>query len=300
VWRTAFAVTSSYVVHRWLAGMVIAGLVSVMVGGLAVAGSGSSGARAAEGAVKLFTPRGKPLPGRWQFYADSSRVPTILGRVTIRIARCPALPRAAGCVYSKRPRTIYIRPGIPDPRGVLLHELGHSYDLTVMNNRDRGRFRRIMRAPKRKWWAGAHPLAEQFAEAYSWCARYARIVSITRYSSYRYRPTPRQHKRICRLIVRVAGDRAPSERPPDTPVVTRPHAPPAPPPSTAPGVVPGDPERDPGPQEPENPSKPPPKPTPTPTPRPKATPTPTPRPVPVPVPTSTPTPRPVPTVIPLP
>jgi hypothetical protein len=259
----------------------------VLLGGLALAGGPARG-RAAKGAVKLVTPRGKPLPGRWQSYADAARVPTIPGRVTIRIARCPALPRAAGCVYSKRPRRIYIRPGGRDPRGVLLHELGHSYDLTVMNNRDRGQFRKILRARKRRWWAGRRPLAEQFAEAYSWCARYARIVSITRYSSYRYRPSSKQHKRVCRLIVRVARDRAPSKKPPDAPPVTRPYAPPAPP-STAPGVVPGDPARDPGPQEPENPNRPPPRATPTPAP-----------PVPIPVPTSTATPRPVPTVIPFP
>ena len=77
---------------------------------------------------------------------------------------------------------------------MLLHELGHVYDLKVMNNRDRGRFRRIMhRSATRKWWVGELPLAELFAEAYSWCARYTRIVSITRYSSYRYRPTAQQH-----------------------------------------------------------------------------------------------------------
>ena len=95
---------------------------------------------------------------------------------------------AAGCVYTRRPRTVYLRPGLRDPRGVLLHELGHVYDLKVMNNRDRGVFRRIMRRGSAKWWRGAEPLAEQFAEAYSWCARYARIVSIARYSSYDYRP----------------------------------------------------------------------------------------------------------------
>jgi hypothetical protein len=282
-------VTCRYVVHRWLLVVGFAAVVSAAYAGLALAG-GSSSVRAAKGAVQLLTPRGTPLPGRWQSYADASRMPTIPGRVRIRIARCPALPRAAGCVYSKRPRTIYIRPGGRDPRGVLLHELGHSYDLTVMNNRDRGRFRRIMRAKRRKWWAGRRPLAEQFAEAYSWCARYARIVSIARYSSYRYRPSPAQHRRICRLIVAVSGDGAPSKRPPDAPVVTRPYAPPSAPPPAAPGVVPGDPSRDPGPT-PENPSKPPPKATPTPTPRPL---------LPLPTRTPAPSPTPVPTILPFP
>jgi hypothetical protein len=208
--------------------------------------------------VKLMTPGGKALPGRWQSWADASLVPTVLGRVVVRRARCPARPAAAGCVYTRRPRTIWLRPGLRDPRGVLLHELGHVYDLLVMNNRDRARFRRIVagRGSARKWWKGARPLAEQFAEAHSWCARYARIVSITRYSSYAYRPTAREHRRICALIVRAAGDRAPAAPPPQPPVVTGPHPPPPAPPSSAPGTVPGDPERDPGPQEPEDPDAP--------------------------------------------
>ncbi len=72
----------------------------------------------------------------------------------------------------------------------MLHELGHVYDLTVMSNRDRGAFRRIMRRPHAQWWKGKIPLAEWFAEAYSWCARYSRIVSVDRYAIYSYDPTP--------------------------------------------------------------------------------------------------------------
>ena len=72
---------------------------------------------------------------------------------------------------------------------------------SVMNNGDRGRFRRIMRGKRRAWWKGRIPLAEQFAEAYSFCARYSRIVSISRYSTYEYRPTRKQHASVCRLIV---------------------------------------------------------------------------------------------------
>jgi hypothetical protein len=109
-------------------------------------------------------------------------------------------------VYTKRPRTIFVRPGLSDPRGVLLHELGHVYDMTVLNNRDRRAFRRILRRRAARWW-GADALAEKFAEAYSWCARYARIVSIAKYSSYDYRPTGRQHRRICKLVRSAAGDR---------------------------------------------------------------------------------------------
>ena len=151
--------------------------------------------------------------------------------------------------------------------------------MTVMNNRDRGAFRRIMRRRAARWWGGADALAEQFAEAYSWCARYARIVSIAKYSSYDYRPTARQHRRICKLVRAAAGDRRAAQKPPQVPVVTRPHDPPPPPPSDAPGVVPGDPQKDPGAA----------KPTPTPTP--------TPRPI-VPLPTPTGTPPPLPPLLP--
>ena len=264
---------------RWLL-VVIAGLVPVVVMGAAAAERASTaGAKASKGAVKLVTPKGRALRGPWQRFADRALVPTVHGRVRVRVQRCPARPASAGCVYTKRPRTLFVRPALRDPRGVLLHELGHVFDLTVMNNRDRGAFRRIMGRRAAKWWRGPEPLAEQFAEAYSWCARYARIVSIARYSSYEYRPTARQHKRICKLVRSAAGDRRAAVKPPATPEVTRPYAPPPPPPSSAPGTVPGDPQRDPGA---------------------KPTPTPTPRPVPVPIPTPTGTAPPLPTPPPLP
>jgi hypothetical protein len=262
---------------------LVAAAVAAVVGCVFVAG-GAARVRAARGAVKLAAPGGKPMRGRWQSYADASLVPTVRGRVTVHLRRCPARPAAAGCVYIRRPRTIYLRPGLDDPRGVLLHELGHVYDLTVLNNRDRRRFRRIMHR-RVAWWKGRLPLAEQFAEAYSWCARYARIVSIARYSSYHYRPTAKQHRKICALIKHAARDRRPARPAPAAPVVTAPHAPPPPPPSTAPGTVPGDPKHDPGPQKPERP-----KPTPTPTGSLPPLPGPTATPQPLPLPTPTPPP----------
>jgi hypothetical protein len=249
--------------------------------------------RAALRAVRLTTRRGRPLPGRWQSWADAALVPTVRGRVVVRVARCPARRSAAGCVYTRRPRTIWLRPGLRDPRGVMLHELGHVYDLLVMNNRDRGRFRRIVagRGARRPWWRGSEPLAEQFAEAYSWCARFARIVSIRRYSSYSYRPSGRQHRRICAVITRAAGDRAPAVPPLAVPPVTGPHPLPPAPPSSAPGVVPGDPKNDPGPQKPEDPDEP--------EREDRDEPEPEPAPAPLPVPTTTPSPLPTPPPLPV-
>jgi hypothetical protein len=215
--------------------------------------------------VRLTGAGGRALHGSWQRWARASLMPTVTGHVTVRLIGCPALPRAAGCVYPSRPRTIYLRRALKRPRSVLLHEMGHLFDLRVMNNGDRGRFRKILGAHKRRWWAGKIPLAEQFAEAYSFCARYHRIVSIARYSTYHYRPTRRQHARICALIVTAAGDRNKPAPPPQGPVVTR--SDPAPPPQPAPSTVPGS-----G--------------------KPQPTPTPTPRPIP--------SPPPIPTIFPLP
>ena len=214
--------------RAFVVAMVAGACAAALIAGAALGG--------AIGAVKLLTPRGKPLAAPWQSWADSALVPTVVGRVTVRRARCPARPSAAGCVYTRRPRSIWMRPGIDDPRGVLLHELGHVFDLTVMNDRDRGGFRRIMGRRTARWWRGRLPLAEQFAEAYSWCARYARIVSIARYSSYRYRPSAREHRAVCRLIQRAAADHTPARKPADVPVVTGPHPPPTP--SSTPSPLP--------------------------------------------------------------
>jgi hypothetical protein len=217
--------------------------VTVMI--LAVAGAAH--------AVELVTPAGKAPRGNWQSWADSALVPTVKGRVTIRRSGCPGFPRVAGCVYTKRPRVIYLKRGLQHPRSVMLHELGHVYDLTGLSNKDRGRFRKIMRQPRAKWWKGKRPLAEWFAEGYSWCARYSRIVSIRRYAIYRYRPTAAQHRQVCALIKRAARDRTPPTLPAAPPVVAGDPVPPAPPP-VATEVVPGDPARDPGPAGPESPT----------------------------------------------
>jgi hypothetical protein len=223
-------------------------------------GAGAPHSRAAAD-LSLTGPGGRTLQGAWQRWARASLMPTVRGRITLKLSGCPALPRAAGCIYRKRPRTIFMRAGLRRPRSVLLHELGHLYDLRVMNNGDRGRFRRIMRAPRRAWWKGKIPLAEQFAEAYSFCARYQRIVSISRYSTYDYAPTRRQHAKVCALIVAAAEDRKPAAPPPQAPVVTR--SDPQPPPQPAPTTVPG------------SGGKPQPKPSPTPQPSPSPTPGPT-------------------------
>jgi hypothetical protein len=243
------------------AALVVAGAAVLWMSGPA-AGTG-----AARHGVVLVVHGAAPVPVPWQAWADASRMPTPRARITLRLAPCPALPLAAGCVYTRHPRTIWIRLGAGDPKGTLLHELGHVFDLVVMSNRDRTAVERILHRTHRSWWTGSIPTAEWFAEGYSWCARYARIASLRRYASYRYRPTASQHRRLCALIVRAARDRGRPQPAPATPPTTRSDPPPAAPPSDAPGTVPGDPSHDPGPT-----------PTPTPTPTPALL-------IPVPVPT---------------
>jgi hypothetical protein len=295
--------------RRVVAVVVLAGAWSA--GGLPVLEAARGAAPAGDRAVRLVSAGGKKLSGPWQSWANASLMPTVSGQVTIKLTGCPGLRNAAGCVYTSRPRTIYLKKNLAHPRGVLLHELGHVYDLTVLSNRDRGAFRRIMRRPHARWWKGRTPLAEWFAEAYAWCARYSRIVSVADYAIYDYDPSPAQHRSTCSLIKRAARDKTPPKRPPAPPVVTGdPPAPAAPP--VTPVVVPGDPVRDPGPVIHELPAAtatPSPRtPTPTPTRTPTRTPTPTPTATltatatesPLPTPTATPTPTPTPTTTPTP
>ena len=221
-------------------------LAGVGVGiGLPVMRVAWGGEAAGPRAVRLVGGDGTPVGGAWQHWADASRVPTVAARVTVRLTGCPALPRAAGCVITDRPTVVYLRTDVRHPRAVMLHELGHVYDLMVLANDDRGVFRRIMRRPRALWWSGKVPLAEWFAEAYSWCARHARIVSVARYAIYGYNTTPAQHRATCSLIRRAERDRKPPAAAPAPPIVTRDPAPNAAPP-TARAVVPGDPAHDPG------------------------------------------------------
>ncbi|RKQ92190.1 hypothetical protein C8N24_2031 [Solirubrobacter pauli] len=220
---------------------MLAGLCALL--GLPLARSATAAPLAANGAVRLVSATGGPLAGHWQTWARSALVPTVTGQVTLQLTACPELPRMAGCVYTRQPRVIYVKPGIKQPRAVLLHELGHVYDLTVFSNTDRGRFRKIMRRPHTRWWSGTRPLAEWFAEAYAWCARHARIDSIADEAIYEYDPTPSQHRQTCTLIKTAARDRTPPAPPPDKPPVVTGDPAPAPTvtqptPSATPGAVP--------------------------------------------------------------
>jgi hypothetical protein len=180
------------------------------------------------------------MQGRWKRWARNSLVPLVEGKVRIFQNGCPGRPRATACVYTKRRRTVYINRRRAVMPATLYHELGHLFDLGVLNNSERGQFKRISDRPNRPWYRTPNSTAELFAEAYQFCARYRRIRSVRRYSAYGYDPTPAEHRAACRLIKRAAKPGSPPPQPaPNTPPAT---SEPNPPPSEQP---PEDPDHEP-------------------------------------------------------
>jgi hypothetical protein len=160
------------------------------------------------------TQRGKPIRGTFHTWIHAAKVPLVRGRVQIRRRSCPGYPSFEGCVFSSRPRILYLKRGLSEPRRLLYHELGHVFDLRVLNRRERGVFKRIAGIRRSGWFRGALPPAEWFADAYAGCAVRQRLRSRARPTPYGYSPTPGQHARACRLIRNAA---APRGRPPQAP-----------------------------------------------------------------------------------
>ena len=192
--------------------------------------------------LELSDLRGRPLAGPYAAWARAAHVSLPPGRVRVSLAGCPRRPDLVGCVVTRRPRTIHLRPGARRPRWVFLHELGHVFDLTVMGRSDRRAFARVHGRGDRPWWRGEAPLAEWFAEAYSLCARYGSATSAARAATtYDYSPSARRHRRSCRVIRRAALEARPrrDRRPaPAPPRLTEP-----PPAATTPPEPPEDPDR---------------------------------------------------------
>jgi hypothetical protein len=161
--------------------------------------------------------KGKPITGSLHVWMHQAKVPLVHGRVQIRREVCPGNPALLGCVWTPRPRTLYLSPRVPDLRTVLYHELGHAFDLRVLNRRDRGRFKRIIRIRRRGWFSGALPPSEWFADAYRACAVRTRVRRRAHPTFYGYAPTKRQHARACRLIHDAAAPRGRRPRRPKNP-----------------------------------------------------------------------------------
>jgi hypothetical protein len=196
----------------------------------------------ADARTVLVARSGKPMPSRWQRWARQSLVPVVDGRVQVVLSGCPAHPQAVGCTYSNRLSTVYVDKHRAVLPATLYHELGHLFDWRVLNNRDRRRFKRLVGQPRQGWFRGRREPAEQFAEAYSFCARYRRIKSIRTYATYGYDPSPAAHRAACRLIARAARPGAPPpQAPPNAPPAAVDPQPPPPQPPDDPGAEPDDP-----------------------------------------------------------
>jgi hypothetical protein len=122
-------------------------------------------------------------------------------------------------------------------RAVFYHEVGHVFDLNVLNRSERRRFKRIVGVRRGGWFRGEPRPSEMFADAYAACAFHRRIGRTLSRTRYGYRATPRRHARACALIRSAAAPRGGRpQAPPKVPPVVDQKPPPAPPrPVTGPG-----------------------------------------------------------------
>jgi hypothetical protein len=165
-------------------------LAALLVTALLCAGSAA--------ATTLVLPDGTVGPQPYQSWVDRAAVPTVPGVVTLRLDGCEDLP---GCVPAGT-REIALSPDWANPH-VLLHELGHLFD-DEMPAWARTEFLRL--TGPRAWLAdpATNPASEQFAEAYSLCAR-KRVIRTRTFAAYRWAPTPLAHLRACSIIRRAGG-----------------------------------------------------------------------------------------------
>jgi hypothetical protein len=157
---------------------------------------------------------GHPIRGKLHAWFHQAKVPMVRGRVKVRMSPCPAHPAFVGCIFNARPRTLFISPSAAGPRLILYHELGHVFDLHVLNGRDRRRFKQIMGIRRGGWFGGGLPPAEWFADGYASCAVRRQLRRRSAPTPYGYLATRRQHARVCRLI---RGAAKPRGRPPKWP-----------------------------------------------------------------------------------
>jgi hypothetical protein len=174
--------------------------------------------------------RGKPVHGKFHRWLHQTRAPLFGGRLQIVRTACPGFPQYVGCVLSRRPRRVYVRPGARRARAVFYHEVGHVFDLLVLNRSERRQFKRIMGIRKGGWFKGSPGPSEFFADGYTACSFHRRLARTLSRTAYGYRASPRRHARVCALIRRAAAPRGRRpQAPPNPPPVIDQKAPPAPP-----------------------------------------------------------------------
>lgn len=168
---------------------------------------------------------GGPLHGPYQGWVNRALMPTPPGRVTIDLTGCPVMPDADGCVLLDRPDTIYLLGTARQAkreyrlrryRLTLNHELGHVFDVRLLDDDERRSFSELVGRAGRGWWDGDEPAAELFAEAYAYCSAYRGKVrrSARLDAHYGYRPSGGRHRAVCRLVHEAARDREPAPQPP--------------------------------------------------------------------------------------
>jgi hypothetical protein len=175
----------------------------------------------------LVDEQGRPVRGQLAKWARQAKVPLPSGRIQVRRTLCPMGTTLAGCVLFARPRVLYVKTDLRETRRTFLHELGHVFDLTVLNARERRRFKRIVGVRRSGWFLGGLPPAEWFADGYAACAARLRLRRALTATPYGYAPAARQHARVCRLILAAAKPRGrPPQRPKNAPPVVEVQPPP--------------------------------------------------------------------------
>jgi hypothetical protein len=198
-------------------------------------------------APRLIDRHGKEIRGKPATWLQQSRMPLVGGRVRLIIGSCPHRPKFSGCVYPRRPRWLWMKMSAYNPKSVLYHELGHTFDFELLRRSDRKKFKRVMHLKQLGWFAGNGPPSELFAEAYALCSRFgmkrpsAKKLDWTR-SLYHYRPSRAQHKANCTIIKRAGAPERqkakPKPQPPaNPPPVIEEERPPQQQPSKQPGGV---------------------------------------------------------------
>ena len=156
------------------------------------------------GAAQITSADGGALPARYAAWLAAADTPLPRGEIAVYLQECPSGPRwAAGCAFVDRGRIYLGREARFEDR--FFHELGHMYDASTLSDALRERFAALIgRAGEWGWTAtSVNPPIEQFAEAYSMCARHRTIRAVA-YGMYDYTPTPAVHRRAC-AIVRAAA-----------------------------------------------------------------------------------------------
>ena len=129
---------------------------------------------------------------------------TVAATLTFQAGPCPYAPEAPAC-YEAATRTVH-HPA-PMDRLLRLHEIGHAVDVDRLTDGERNRFTRYVRGLVSGPWDredGRPGVGETFAEAFAICAAMPRRDWGGVEAYYGYSPTDRQHRRICRFILRAA------------------------------------------------------------------------------------------------